>query len=231
MWGSGRRALPAAGPRPGTCPALANKIIPIAQKYPELTAPDIIDPLKPMLPEQMAKVLFSYENPPGTEEIAGSQDAIGIVMPGLNRSEYAGEYWPRAITSDGDESRLAWLEARLWLVPLDPRESGYRVLSDTNVSVAGATALANAADACWHGIQSMDAARTGAAMTASYEAQIAMFPHMVARDVPAMIERYRTTALGWKLSGAGGGGYLTLFSEQPITGALRVKIRRRHSGL
>ena len=41
----------------------------------------------------------------------------------------------------------------------------------------------------------------------------------------------RTTALGWKLSGAGGGGYLTLFSEQPITGALRVKIRRRHSGL
>ena len=182
-------------------------------------------------PEQMAKVLFSYENPPGTVEIAGSQDAIGIVMPGLNRSEYAGEYWPRAITSDGDESRLAWLEARLWLVPLDPRESGYRVLSDTNVSVAGATALANAADACWHGIQSMDAARTGAAMTASYEAQIAMFPHMVARDVPAMIERYRTTALGWKLSGAGGGGYLTLFSEQPITGALRVKIRRRHSGL
>jgi len=182
-------------------------------------------------PEQMAKVLFSYENPPGTVEIAGSQDAIGIVMPGLNRSEYAGGHWPRAITSDGDESRLAWLEARLWLVPLDPRESGYRVLSDTNVSVAGATALANAADACWHGIQSMDAARTGAAMTASYEAQIAMFPHMVARDVPAMIERYRTTALGWKLSGAGGGGYLTLFSEQPITGALRVKIRRRHSGL
>lgn len=182
-------------------------------------------------PEQIAKVLFSYENPPGTVEIAGSQDAIGIVMPGLNRSDYDGEYWPRRIVSDLDDARLAWLEQRLWLVPLDPRESGYSVLSDTKVSAAGAAALATAADDCWSGIQAMDAQRTGAAITASYEAQIAMFPHMVARDVPAMIAQYRARALGWKLSGAGGGGYLTLFSEQPIEGALRVTIRRRHLGL
>jgi cytidyltransferase-like protein len=182
-------------------------------------------------PEQIAKVLFSYENPPGTVEVAGSQDSIGIVMPGLNRSDYRGEYWPRSITSDLDEGRLSWLEQRLWLVALDPRESGYSVLSNTNVTPAGAAALAAAADACWDGIQRMDAAAVGRAITASFEAQIAMFPHMVARDVPAMIDQYRARALGWKLSGAGGGGYLTLFSEQPIEGALRVTIRRRHSEL
>lgn len=182
-------------------------------------------------PERIAQVLFSFENPPGTIEVAGSQDALGIVLPGLNRLDYAGAYWPRQITNDHSEERLAWLEERLWLVPLDPRESGFRVLADTRVAPEGAAALAQAADECWEGIRSMDAPRTGAAIRASYEAQIAMFPNMVTTDVPAMINRYRSRALGWKLSGAGGGGYLTLFSETPIDGALRVTIRRKHSAL
>ena len=34
-------------------------------------------------PEQLARVLFAYDNPPGTVDIAGSQDSIGIVVPGL----------------------------------------------------------------------------------------------------------------------------------------------------
>jgi cytidyltransferase-like protein len=38
--------------------------------------------------EQIAKILFSYENPPGTINIAGSQDALGIVLPGLNKLHY-----------------------------------------------------------------------------------------------------------------------------------------------
>ena len=61
-----------------------------------------------------------------------------------------------------------------------------------------------------------------------------MFPLMVDPDITALIATQRAAknpALGWKLSGAGGGGYLTLFSEQPIPGALTVKIRRRHSSL
>ncbi|MFN6048668.1 MAG: cytidyltransferase, partial [Bacteroidota bacterium] len=31
--------------------------------------------------EILAKTLFCFENPPGTKEIAGSQDAIGLVFP------------------------------------------------------------------------------------------------------------------------------------------------------
>ena len=49
--------------------------------------------------EQLARVLFSYENPPGKEIISGSQDALGIVLPGLNRLYYAGGYWPEEISS------------------------------------------------------------------------------------------------------------------------------------
>jgi mevalonate kinase len=32
--------------------------------------------------------------------------------------------------------------------------------------------------------------------------------------------------LGWKVSGAGGGGYLILVSEKPIEHAVRIIIRR-----
>ena len=33
--------------------------------------------------EKLAKVLFCYDNPPGTEVISGSQYSIGLVFPGL----------------------------------------------------------------------------------------------------------------------------------------------------
>ena len=33
-------------------------------------------------------------------------------------------------------------------------------------------------------------------------------------------------AIGWKLSGAGGGGYLILVSEKPIDNGVKVIIRR-----
>jgi mevalonate kinase len=43
------------------------------------------------------------------------------------------------------------------------------------------------------------------------------------RDI---INSYRTKALGWKLSGAGGGGYLILVSETRVNDTIGVKIRR-----
>jgi galactokinase/mevalonate kinase-like predicted kinase len=63
-------------------------------------------------------------------------------------------------------------------------------------------------------------------MRASFEAQVAMFPNMVNERVTALIEEHRDCALGWKLSGAGGGGYLILVAEKPIPGAIQVIARR-----
>src|SRR5512133_1075835 len=49
-----------------------------------------IDLWGPRLPagdcEKLTKILFSYDNPPGTQYVSGSQDTIGIVFPGLNLS-------------------------------------------------------------------------------------------------------------------------------------------------
>ncbi len=173
-----------------------------------------------------ARLLFSFENPPGTVEISGSQDSIGIVYPGLNRLYYNGGYWPERIDSIHEEAVLRFIEDHLYLVPLGPRSDGYSVLQDTRVDTTGAKALADAADACWLAMQRMDAPAFGAAVRASFEAQVAMFPHMVDDAIRQRIDEHRSHALGWKLSGAGGGGYLVLVSDKSIPGTIQLKIRR-----
>ena len=185
--------------------------------------------LPPGDPEQLAKLLFAFDNPPGTKEIAGSQDSIGIVMPGLNRADYAGQYWPEKLHAVHEEAVLTWLENHLYLVTLGPRMHSYDVLADTNISEAGARALAEAATGCWEAILSMDTKVFGQFFRQSFEAQIAMFPNMVDEGIFDMIAQYQEKALGWKLSGAGGGGYLILVSEVPIERAIQVKIRRKES--
>jgi mevalonate kinase len=53
-----------------------------------------------------------------------------------------------------------------------------------------------------------------------------LFPNTMNERVAAIIDEYRNSTLGWKLSGAGGGGYMVLVSEEPIPGAVRVVARR-----
>lgn len=180
-------------------------------------------------PAILAKLLFAFENPPGTTEVAGSQDAIGIVFPGLNRAHYSGDYWPHKVESVHDEAILEWLENHLYLVTLGPRTHDYSVLSDTRIDTAGARALAEAAAGCWGAIMQKDLHSFGKFFRESFEAQIAMFPNMADEGIFNMIEQYRKQALGWKLSGAGGGGYLVLVAEEPLEKAIQIKIRRKNS--
>jgi hypothetical protein len=53
-----------------------------------------------------------------------------------------------------------------------------------------------------------------------------MFPNMMNDTVTKLTERLWHQALGWKLSGAGGGGHLSLISDRPIQGAVRIVARR-----
>ena len=180
-------------------------------------------------PQKLAKMLFSYDNPPGTKEVSGSQDAIGIIFPGLNISHYNGEYWPWKIESVQDEATLRFVENALFLIPLGPRESGFSVLANTHITKKGAKALSEAALHCWDAILAHDLPAFGRYMRAGYEAQIAMFPNMVTDTMQQLIVQYHDVALGWKVSGAGGGGYLILAAAQPIPDAVRIYIRRKDS--
>lgn len=189
-----------------------------------------IDMWGPRLPsgdlEKLAKILFCYDNPPGTEEVSGSQDAIGIVFPGLAKANYVGEYWPTSIVEYRDESALQFVENALYLITLGPRHAEYAVLEDTRISEQGARALASAADACWNAIHHRDIYAFGKSIRDGFEAQVAMFPNMMNDTVATLIEAYKDVSLGWKLSGAGGGGYLILVSDKPIENAVRVVARR-----
>ncbi len=191
-----------------------------------------IDMWGPRLPagdyEKLAKILFCYDNPPGTKIISGSQDAIGIVIPGLNKSWYEGEYWPARIDSLQDEMTIQFVENALHLIPLGPRLSGFDVLSNTRIDRDGAKALSDATEACWQAILEKDIVEFGRYFRASLEAQVAMFPNMMNDTIAALIRKYQDRALGWKLSGAGGGGYLILVSEKPIENAVRIIARRKN---
>jgi len=178
-------------------------------------------------PEKLAKVLFSFENPPGKKEISGSQDSIGIVFPGLNIMHYDGDYWPHSIETCQEDDILTWIEERLHFLPLNPRARGYDVLADTNINAANAKALADATEALWEAILKKDATAFGNHFRQSFGSQVAMFPNMKNDEVIKTIEIYKKHALGWKLSGAGGGGYLVLVSEKDIPNTIKIKIRRK----
>lgn len=176
--------------------------------------------------EQLAKVLFSFENPPGSKIISGSQDSIGIVMPGLNKLNYNGGYWPESIESVLDENILSFIENHLYLITLGPRESSFDVLDNTVINRINSEALKTASENCWKAIMQMNLKDFGSFFRASFEAQIKMFPNMVYDDIFNVIKKYKNSAYGWKLSGAGGGGYLIFVSSKPIEGAIKIKIRR-----
>ncbi len=180
--------------------------------------------------EKLARILFSYENQPGSEYISGSQDSLGIVMPGLNYLYYSsGDYWPSKIISIDKPEILTWLQERIYLLPLAPRESSYEVVNQTDITEVKAKALADAARDLWNAALEMNALDFGKAMTASFHAQTAMFPNMLTPMVLKAINEIPATVLGYKLSGAGGGGYLVFFSEESIHKTLKINVNKHES--
>ncbi|MBQ3121112.1 MAG: adenylyltransferase/cytidyltransferase family protein [Bacteroidaceae bacterium] len=176
--------------------------------------------------ETLAKMIFRYENPPGSTYISGSQDAIGIVMPGLNRLDYDNDYWPVHIESVTDSKILDFIEKNIWIIPLSPRVSDYDVLEGTNITLEGAKALAAATERCWKALTACDIEEWGKASKESFYAQIAMYPNMAPREVLDSIELYKEKVKGFKITGAGGGGYLVLINDTPVENALKIRIRR-----
>jgi cytidyltransferase-like protein len=177
-------------------------------------------------PEKLAKILFRFDNDPGTKDVSGSQDSIGITMPGINRFFYdEGKYWPSKFETITDLTTIKWLQDRLYMVTLWPRPADFVVLENTNITPENVIRLTNASDLAWKGLSCRDINTFSKGFSDSFNAQIAMFPKMMNDKIAGVIDTHRETALAWKLSGAGGGGYLILVSENEIKNAIRIKIR------
>jgi galactokinase/mevalonate kinase-like predicted kinase len=63
-------------------------------------------------------------------------------------------------------------------------------------------------------------------LRAAYDEQVAVFPQVSNPAIRKLIRVLAKTALGWKLSDAGGGGYSVLVSQEPVPGAIQLRIRR-----
>ena len=181
--------------------------------------------LPKMDPEMLARLVFCFENNPEREDghISGAQDSIGICVPGLCRHYYDNNFWPKKIENTTDEMTLRFLEEHLVMVPMTPRLPGCSVVEGKDITPTKVKALADAAEACWNAILKKDLEAFAAAYKASFDAQTAMFPGMIAPTyvghpeldnsyVAETIARYSVMddVLAWKMPGAGGGGYLAL---------------------
>jgi galactokinase/mevalonate kinase-like predicted kinase len=146
----------------------------------------------------------------------------------LNRHYYDNTYWPTTIETVSDESVLSWLENKIYLILLWPRPAGTNLLKETYITKENVQALTKAADITWGGIIKKDFLQFAEGAKLSFEAQVRMFPAMYPQDVQNAVKPYTENVLAWKLAGAGGGGYLVLFSEEPVQNAIRIKIRRKN---
>ena len=171
---------------------------------------------------ELAKLLFCVENPPGTVNVSGSQDQLGIILPGLNKLNYDNGFWPVSVESKTDDETLQFVAEHLYLIALPPRCAGYNVKARTNINAESARKLSEATERCWQAINDRDVKAWGAATKDCFEAQLAMFPAMFTKEMERAIEEYKEIACGWKVSGCGGGGYLILISEKPIDSAIKV---------
>ena len=148
-------------------------------------------------------------------------------MPGLNKLNYDNGYWPVSINSVLDDDILDFVEKNLWLVQFPQREDGYDVFANQNVNIESVRKLSAATDAAWQSILKKDVRQWGESTKACFSAQLEMFPNMITDATKDVIKTYESIACGWKLTGAGGGGYLCLISDREIPNALQVRIRKK----
>lgn len=176
-------------------------------------------------PVENAKILFGAENPPGTKYVAGSQDHIGLLMPGVNRLHYNGGYWPDYIQSSVDKEICDWLTHVIHLIPLKPRPDGYDPLKEMHLEKHFIRDLGDAGDRCWDSILKKDIIGLGKAMTDTLISWKKILPLTVPDDVMAEMETNYFSKYPGAITSGCGGGYVIVVSDNHVQGAVKIKVR------
>lgn len=176
-------------------------------------------------PERNARLLFGAENPPGSKYISGSQDHLGLLLPGVNRLNYNGSYWPSEVQKCAEPGICEWLSDVLNLFPLEPRPNGYDPINVKNLKLSYVRDLGSSGDECWNSILKKDVDGLGKAMTKSFLTWKKMLPNTVPDSVmDEMQSRYLNNFAGAITSGSGG-GYVVVASEKPLKDAIKIKVK------
>jgi cytidyltransferase-like protein len=176
-------------------------------------------------PVENAKILFGAENPPGKDYVSGSQDHLGLLLPGINNLYYNGGYWPEKIDSLADKETCDWLSEVLNLVKLKPRPDGYNPLKEMHLEKRFIKELGEAGFSCWEGIRNKDIISLGRGLTNTILSWKKILPLTVPDIIMKELEtKYFCNYPGAITSGAGG-GYIIVASDKPVDGAMKIKIR------
>ena len=176
-------------------------------------------------PEKNARLLFGAENPPGTKYVSGSQDHIGLLVPGISRLDYSGGFWPEHIKTLADKETCEWLSEVLHLMPLQPRPEGYNPIATKNLTKSLVKRLGESGAACFDAICRKDARLLGEAMKETFLCWAEMLPNTVPDWVMQELQTNYFPKYSGAITSGSGGGYVIFPSETPVEGALKVKIR------
>jgi len=172
-----------------------------------------------------AQLLFGAENPPGKKYISGSQDHLGLLVSGVSRLDYHGEYWPSNIENTHDKETCDWLSDVLHLIPLSPRPDGYDPLIEQNLNVDLVKQLGEAGKKCYNAIVAKDVKLLGESMTETFYLWRKILPNTVPSWVLEEMENRFIGKYPGAITSGCGGGYAIVASKEPIDGALKIKVR------
>jgi hypothetical protein len=184
-------------------------------------------------PDALVRELYAEENR-DRRDPSGSQDMIGLILPGVNRLDYdirhEGGVFPRHIESARDPAVAAWLERVIHMVPILPRPEGYSPLDEKRLDPEWVRRLGRSGRECFDAIVACDVAALGDAMNECMRCWEALLPCTVRHptiplDLPAILKAHQDRHPGAMYSGCGG-GYLYVVSETPVPGSFPIRVRR-----
>lgn len=182
--------------------------------------------------EELVRELYRAENG-DREEPSGSQDMIGLIYPGVSRLDYdarvEGGYFPAHIESNCDPEVGRWLERVLHLVPVQQRPAGYNPLGIRNLDPGWIARLGRTGKGCFAAIVAGDLRGLAGSMNECMECWEAILPHTVRHpsielDLKRILSYYQQRYAGAMYSGCGG-GYALVAADEPVPGAMKVRVR------
>ncbi|WP_347840645.1 adenylyltransferase/cytidyltransferase family protein [uncultured Draconibacterium sp.] len=176
-------------------------------------------------PVRNAQLLFGAENPPGSEYISGTQDHIGLLVPGVTRIDYDGKYWPNNLENTVDPETCEWLSSVLNFAPLQPRPEGYNPLLKENLDPKIIKRLGESGKACYDAILKKDVKQLGESMKESFMCWSEMLPYTVPDWVMEEMQSNYFPKYSGAITSGSGGGYIVFPSEEKVEDTIKVKIR------
>ena len=184
------------------------------------------------MPLELARELYREENRE-KQDPSGSQDMIGLLLPGVSRLDYDSNHergvFPVHIESSCDPEVARWIERIIQVVPVAQRPEGYSPLGEMNLEPSWVERLGRTGADCYRALVNGSLSGLARSMNDCMECWEAILPQTVRHpliqvDLKGLLRCYQDRYPGAMYSGCGG-GYLYVASEEHVPGSFRVQVR------